>query len=106
MSRIDKEKGTVAFMVHLYCARLHGAAPGERRLPGLLCPDCERLLAYALARLDRCRYGERKTSCRKCPTHCYAPAERAAIKAVMRYSGPRMLYARPLEALRHALPTR
>ena len=37
------------------------------------------------------------------PVHCYAPARRQEIQAVMRYGGPRMLLHHPLMTLRHMM---
>ena len=54
-------------------------------------------------RTETCRYGPLKGSCKQCTVHCYAPAQREKIRAVMRYAGPRMLLYHPLEALRHLL---
>ncbi len=42
--------------------------------------------AFACRRLDHCTYGEQKIACKDCPTHCYAPKEREAIREVMRWS--------------------
>ena len=66
-----------------------------------LCPQCQTLLDYALQRLERCRFGEDKPSCTRCPVHCYKPALREQIRQVMRYSGPRMLLHNPIMAIRH-----
>ena len=66
-----------------------------------LCPQCQTLLDYALQRLERCRFGEDKPSCTRCPVHCYKPAMREQIRQVMRYSGPRMLLHNPIMAIRH-----
>ena len=66
-----------------------------------LCPQCQALLDYALQRLERCRFGEDKPSCTRCPVHCYKPAMREQIRQVMRYSGPRMLLHNPIMAIRH-----
>ncbi|MDA8425513.1 MAG: nitrous oxide-stimulated promoter family protein [Treponema sp.] len=60
-----------------------------------------RVSTYALGRLSACRYGESKTGCRACPTHCHRPPERERMRAVMRYSGPRMLLRSPLDFLLH-----
>ena len=94
-SRIEKEKRTVGLMIRIYCRHSEGNSR--------LCPACRELLEYAMARLDSCRFGEAKSSCRKCPVHCYRPGMRERIRAVMRYSGPRMLIYAPLEYVRHAL---
>ena len=93
MLRIESEKRTIEYMIRLHCRLRHGKRE--------LCPECAGLLDYALGRLSACRYGESKTSCRTCPTHCYRPSERERIRAVMRYTGPRMLLRRPLEYILH-----
>lgn len=95
MTRIEREKETVAFMVRLYCRKKEGHAA--------LCPECHALLAYAYARLERCRFGEEKPSCQHCTIHCYKPELREKMKAVMRFSGPRMLLYAPSRAIRHLI---
>jgi hypothetical protein len=94
--RIDQEKTTVAAMIRLYCKQHHRNSDG-------LCADCAGLLKYALLRLDRCPFGEGKTTCAQCPVHCYKPDLRQTIRSVMRYSGPRMLYRHPVLALLHLI---
>ena len=66
-----------------------------------LCPQCQELLTYAHQRLERCKFGNDKPSCTRCPVHCYKPAMRQQIRQVMRYSGPRMLLHNPVLAIRH-----
>ena len=68
-----------------------------------LCPECAALLDYALRRLDSCRFGNGKPSCRKCPVHCYRADMRERIRTVMRWAGPRMIFHHPLAATRHLL---
>ena len=97
--RIEREKSTVAAMVRIHCRGVHGTRGG-------LCQGCEELLDYARARLDACRFGEGKPTCDACTVHCYLPDMRERIRAVMRYSGPRMLLRHPLMALRHLLDGR
>lgn len=94
--RLDREKKTIRAMIAIYCRGNH---PVEHN--GLLCAECQALLDYALARLDRCPYSGKKPPCAKCSVHCYKPALREQIKAVMRYAGPRMLVKHPLLALHH-----
>jgi hypothetical protein len=96
--RITRESQTVAVMIDEYC-RAHHAGGG-------LCPECAALRDYALGRLLRCPFGEGKTTCAKCPVHCYRPEMREKIRAVMRYSGPRMLLRHPLMAVRHIIDAR
>lgn len=92
--RIAREGQTIACMVRLYCRAHHHP-------PEPLCFECAELLAYALDRLDACPYGEGKTTCTKCPVHCYRKTMRDRVRAVMRYAGPRMLWHHPLLTIRH-----
>ena len=93
MGRIDREKRVVEKMIRIYCRHKEGNRE--------LCGDCAALLAYALSRLEHCRFGAGKGVCRSCPVHCYRPEMRRRIRMVMRFSGPRMLLYAPLEAIRH-----
>ena len=95
MRRIEWEKRTVRHMIELWCRGKHGG--------NTLCDECQTLLDYSLARLEHCRFGEKKTKCHKCAVHCYKPEMRARIREVMRYSGPRMILYHPLEALRYLI---
>jgi len=81
-------------MIRIACQGRHGSAD-------VLCDACGDLLVYAMGRLDKCSYQETKPTCAGCPIHCYHPAMRDRIRAVMRYAGPRMVYRRPLLALGH-----
>ena len=94
MTRIEKEKQTVAKMVELYCHG-HGHATNG------LCEECAALLAYSHSRLDRCKFGNNKSTCKQCPVHCYKPMMREQMRQVMRYAGPRMLWHHPVAALKH-----
>ena len=92
---ILRDQSTVLAMVRVYCADAHGSPRNEP------CADCAALLEYAHARLTRCPYGTAKTTSRHCPTHCYRPRERAAMRDVMRRAGPRMLWRHPFLVLHH-----
>ncbi len=94
-SRLDRERRTVAAMIRLYCHDQHGG--------GELCAECQHLLAYADARLAKCPFQENKTTCARCPVHCYQAQMREKIRAVMRYAGPRMLRRHPGMALQHVV---
>ena len=96
MERLEREKTTLVTMIAIYCRDLHKPADG-------LCESCAALQAYALARLERCTFGAGKPKCADCPIHCYKPAMREAIRAVMKHSGPRMLVRHPVLALGHTL---
>ena len=52
-----------------------------------------------------CPFIATKTFCSQCRVHCYAPAQRQAIKDVMRYAGPRMLLRHPVMAVHHGIDT-
>lgn len=97
-SRISKEKATVALMITLYCRRY------EKNKA--LCPECTELLRYAEPRLDRCKFGDEKPTCKKCPIHCYKPAMRERMRQVMRWAGPRMILYHPIEAIRNLMRER
>ena len=93
-SRLTRERRTIAAIIGIYCRAQHGVSEA-------LCGECDRLLAYAIGRLERCPFGAKKPSCGHCPVHCYKPAMRRQIKDVMRYAGPRMLYRHPILAILH-----
>ena len=93
--RIAQEKATVELMIRLYCRRKEGNPT--------LCPARSELLSYTLNRLDRCPFGPKKTTCRKCPVHCYSNEMRERIRTVMRWAGPRMLLYHPFAAIRHLI---
>ena len=93
--RIRREKKTIEAMVRIYCKKHH-------KSQGKLCQECNELLEYAKMRLDKCPFQEKKTTCGKCPIHCYQPQKREKVKKVMRYAGPRMLLHHPVLAMHHA----
>ncbi len=94
----EREKQLVSQMIALYCKKQHGGKS--------LCPDCAALDAYARQRSDRCPFMETKTFCSNCKVHCYKPEMREKIRAVMRFSGPRMLFHHPVIAIRHMIETK
>ena len=98
-SKRRREKQVVEAMIRLYCCKKHG---GRKEL----CPECAALLDYAWQRSDRCPFMETKTFCSNCRVHCYKPEMREKIRAVMRFSGPRMLFSHPAAAIRHLFETR
>ncbi len=49
---------------------------------------------------------ETKTFCSNCRVHCYKPEMRERIRQVMRFSGPRMLFVHPVQAVRHVIETK
>jgi hypothetical protein len=95
-ARMSREQRTVEAMIAIYCQ-------GQHSPPAGLCPDCQELRSYARQRLQRCPFQEGKTTCGKCPVHCYKPEMREQIRAVMRFAGPRMLYRHPIMTLQHLI---
>jgi hypothetical protein len=92
---IQREKHTISVMIYLYCHKKH------HTLYNQLCDECNELLQYAMQRLTLCRFGEEKTTCERCPKHCYRKDYKQNIKQVMRFSGPRMIIHHPIMAIRH-----
>jgi hypothetical protein len=97
--RIERERKTLRAMLGLFCRSRHDVNTAP-------CPECRKVLDYALSRLDHCPFGEHKPTCARCPIHCYRPAMRERIRSIMRYSGPRMLMRHPLLALAHLRDSR
>lgn len=96
MTHIEQEKNTVRLMVEIYCQ-------GHKHTDKGLCEKCSALLDYAYLRLDHCKFGEKKPTCKKCPIHCYKPAMKEQMREVMRYAGPRMMWHHPIIAIRHLI---
>jgi predicted amidophosphoribosyltransferase len=96
---MERERRTIEAMIRLYCERVHSTNNG-------LCAECDDLRAFAELRLSKCPFQEEKPTCASCPIHCYKPDRREQIRAVMRYSGPRMMLKHPILAVRHMLDGR
>ncbi len=98
-SKREREKRTVSLMIRIYCKKKHGTRKG-------LCPECEALDTYARMRSDKCPFMETKTFCSNCKVHCYKVDMREKIRAVMRFSGPRMILSHPIMAIRHVIESK
>lgn len=96
-----KEEYVVTQMIHLYCMKNHKGL--YNRKTKLLCPDCTALADYAVQRSEYCPHIKEKTFCSNCKTHCYSPVMRAKIRAVMRFSGPRIIFYHPCLAIWHLI---
>lgn len=92
---LEAEKKTVEFMIRLYCRKKEGNKQ--------LCTSCQELIVYAHQRVNACKVKQDGTTCDTCKVHCYKLAMRERIKAVMRFSGPRMFLYHPLVALKHVM---
>ena len=95
----NDEKLLVSEMIALYCRKQHHS-PKEN-----LCPECQQLHDYALARIEHCPFMETRTFCSACKVHCYKPEMREQIRTVMRWAGPRMLPVHPILSIRHVAVT-
>ena len=95
----NDEKLLVSEMIALYCRKQHHS-PKEN-----LCPECQQLHDYALARIEHCPFMETKIFCSACKVHCYKPEMREHIRTVMRWAGPRMLPVHPILSIRHVAVT-
>lgn len=97
MGRIEKEKDTIKLMINIYCNKKHKTKVDSKGL----CDECTELLEYANKRLSLCKFGENKSSCSRCPIHCYKKDMRQKVKEVMKFSGPRLIIYNPIELIRH-----
>ena len=97
--RIRREKETIKAMVNLYCGDKHQSRES-------LCPECKVFLEYANNRLDNCPFQEEKTTCAKCPIHCYEPEMRDVARKIMAYSGPKLIWHHPILAIKHLFDRR
>ena len=79
----QKEQYVVEEMIRLYCRKNHGK---EGHASGGMCPECQKLADYAKQRSQKCPFMEQKT-----------------FRAVMRFSGPRMLLYHPILAIWHLI---
>lgn len=95
----DNDLKTVRFMIELYCRGKHKTKRGE------LCNECNELWEYVQLRRSKCPFGDNKPFCSNCKIHCYKSEMRERIKAVMRYSGPRMMFYNPKIAWAHVFET-
>lgn len=93
---MQREADCVALMINRYCKDHHKAQSPP-------CEQCEELLHYALQRLHHCPFQEQKSTCGKCPVHCYKPDMQNKIRKIMRYAGPRMVFTNPIMSLHHLI---
>lgn len=95
-AKVERDVKTAGLMIDLYCRDHHGSTDQH-------CRECRELFDYVKKRLALCPLKDKKPKCSKCPVHCYKPDMKEKIKAVMRYSGPRMIYRHPLLTAKHYL---
>jgi hypothetical protein len=99
---ISKDILILGQFVRLYCQTRHAGcetlpvtvkgtlAPWINGLDLKLCSECRGLFLHGAAKRVLCPYAP-KPRCKKCPTPCYRPGHREAMRAVMRDSGRRMI---------------
>lgn len=96
----------VSYMIALYCKKNHHNKYNKGSInKNGLCAECQELAEYAGLRSDKCPFMETKTFCANCKVHCYNQEMRGKIKAVMRFSGPRMMFHHPVAAIHHIVST-
>lgn len=100
----EEEKNLVFLMIKIFCKSKHKSKHKDDNL-FKLCNECMELFDYAAYRIYECRFMETKTFCSVCPSHCYKKDMRKRIREVMIFSGKRMLFYRPLLALKHLFIT-
>ena len=110
--KLRRDLKVLARFIDVYCRHRHRAeekAPTRLRNIDVeaiygrslrLCSECRKLLAHAFIKRLRCPLNP-KPACKKCPTHCYAPAYRARIREVMKYSGRRLVLTGRVHYLYH-----
>ncbi|MDR3036940.1 MAG: nitrous oxide-stimulated promoter family protein [Coriobacteriales bacterium] len=99
--RLADEQRVIEYMISLHCRGAKHTRDGAR-----LCPRCEELARYTRERNEQCPFMETRSFCQYCKVHCYRPEMRERISGVMRYAGPRMIFHKPLLAIKHLLEAR
>ncbi|WP_300377834.1 nitrous oxide-stimulated promoter family protein [Brachyspira sp.] len=102
--KIDYEKKMVFYMIELYCKYEHSEYHKNRTKTfgnKSICKECEDIYNYACERTSKCRFISTKTFCSACSSHCYKKDMKEKIKKIMTFSGKRMLFHKPILALKH-----
>ena len=111
---LERDLKTLALFISIYCRHRHEHAPKTAVAlkqcdvaaiagrPVELCDHCTKLLVHAFVKRMHCPM-DPKPQCKHCPSHCYAPAYRAQIQEVMRFSGKKLLCGGRLDYLFHLL---
>ncbi|MEG0255124.1 nitrous oxide-stimulated promoter family protein [Vagococcus sp.] len=90
--KISFEKKTVQAMIDIYYKQYKD---DEHLI------EKEDVENYAMSRLNYCRFGEEKPTCKVCPVHCYKKSYKEKMQKIMRYSGPRMMIYHPVMSVEH-----
>lgn len=92
----EREKALVSEMIALYCKKRHGTKGG-------LCPECAALAAYARKKERKMPFYGDQDLLLQLPGALLPTGNEGKIRAVMRFSGPRMMLCHPVPALRHVV---
>lgn len=106
-----KDLKILASFIHLYCAAHHERKNEELILlpeqlrsrhgnTAALCAECAALLDHGIRKRVLCPL-QPKPSCKKCHIHCYSPEYRRKIRAIMAFSGRKMLLKGRIDYLWH-----
>lgn len=111
-SKKEKDIVVLANFISIFCREKHGGKNTDvftikdERLSQLLsekeiklCRRCHKLLSHGIAKLMLCPL-DPKPSCKKCPTHCFAPGYRESVRQVMRFSGMYLIKHGRLDLIR------
>jgi hypothetical protein len=90
------EIDVIKWMINFYCVSNH---KGEG-----ICSECTELLNYAIKRNENCPHGlKNKPVCSVCEIHCYKDSYRERIREVMKFSGPRILFKKPVYGIKYLI---
>lgn len=106
---IKKDAAMLSRMVQIYCDDHHRAQDkGDIRRRGILqtldlhetclCPQCAELLTHGLVKRINCPF-DPKPRCKHCIEPCYSGKYRDFVKAVMRYSGLKLIKSGRLDLI-------
>jgi hypothetical protein len=93
-NKANRELKTIELMINMYCRDNHN----QENAP---CAKCQEIYIYSCEKIRNCKLGSKKTTCAKCSIHCFKPGSRDAIRRIMRYSGPKMIFKHPVLAVCH-----
>ena len=87
-SKVEKDLKVLEKFIQVYCETKHSTR--GKPDPRELCEECSKTLDYSIHRREVCPL-DPKPTCKKCPTHCFAPFYRQRIRQVMRFSGMHLI---------------
>lgn len=107
LKKVSEDKKIISTMISIYCNGNSHKANEENKVKDDICPNCKRLQEYAYSKIDKCPKlkSGKKAICGTCKNNCYMQDDELSnmMKAVMKYSGPRMILKHPLMTIKHAL---